>query len=133
MLEQQNEFLVDVIQLALVSVFLISILATVIIMVWYFRALRKLVFVAKEVDPKAWADWGCPKSAWDMGFRREHLFLRAVSRRKGINAALYAHPAYQRAHRLYWATGVCTGLMFATALIAAVLNHLGYIGGDPWA
>lgn len=122
--EQLSEFLIGVSLL----LFFTSLLAAGIIGIWYTRTLGKLLVVAKDVDPVAWADWGGPRSLQDMGHRRQLMFYRAVSRRKGINAALQAHPTYQLARKLSWVTGIIVGLLFTSVLIVAALDR--YLG-DP--
>lgn len=102
----------------------VSLFSMLIIGPWLFRSLRKLVGVAKDVDPQAWSDWGCPRHPWDMGHQRHLIFLRAVSRRKGINAALLSHPVFRLTHRLYWVSNFVIGTLFLVSLIYFASVHL---------
>lgn len=89
----------------------------------YFAVLRKVLRLAKEIDPSAWAAWGRPENLTDLSYRQNRSLMRAIGGQVGVNRELMAHPAFKRARWLYWTSAAILFLMFGTILVTG-LNQL---------
>lgn len=107
---------------ALLVVFLAGMLSMLVLGPWYFISLRKLIGVAKQVDPQVWMEWGSPQSLYDLNFMQNRRLIRSIAKQAGVSSALAAHPTFRLTRRLYFLTTrivvVITALVVASAIIS---------------
>lgn len=87
----------------------------------YFVMLRKVLRLAKEIDPTAWTRWGRPEYLTDLSFKQNRDLMRAIGKRAGVNGELKAHPTFKMARRLYWASTAVLFVMFATIVVSGLI------------